>query len=72
MEDGDKVTVIVPATHVAVKAVVRRHASRNGYEAWSARGYVRILWPSDEGTLWLCGHGDDVLAALLLARSAAR
>jgi hypothetical protein len=42
-----------------------------GWAAYSTSGeFLRHLLPAEEGLAWARGWGDDVAAALLLARSA--
>jgi hypothetical protein len=72
MRAGDAVIVCDWRRKILVYAIVR---VENGYGehilvAHTDTERVRQILLRDEGRVWVRGHGDDAMAALLLARSA--
>ena len=72
MKEGDPVTALYPARGGI--RFERARATVSGGRLWAQtdKGWVRPLDAESEGIRWARGHGDDVLAALLLVRSAPR
>lgn len=69
MKEGDPVTALYP-----VRGRIQFEHARATYAcgrlwAQTDKGWVRPLDAESEGIRWARGHGDDVLAALLLTRS---
>ena len=71
---GDPVIVCgIGPQEIPVRAIVRvEHAyGEQLHFADTAEGYfVRQILSSSEGRVWVRGHDDDAMAALLLVRSA--
>lgn len=70
MEDGDKVTVVDPLRGSLVQTTVVHSAVGLTPYAHVPFGGSMLLQANEEGISWVRGWGDDITAALLLARSA--